>query len=387
MISGEQTIGNCRVTWNKESGFAVIGEAEARKRLSAGLHDNLGGSALIAAAAPVLFGFWPANSLVVTGLRADGRQSVTLRYDLPDPADPAGAAAAANHAVSVLTSNRLPAAVAVGYGSGRMAGIAEAFRERLPAAGLRLGGILSVDDGHCRCLCGDPACDWTAPLPAPVGSQVLADREALAATLDSATGPVAAAVANAVRAAERRAGPLARSRPQQLVETGHDAVDEAIAAYTSGGQLTNPDTVAQLAVTLKALPVRDYAWARMEPARAAAHQKLWTDLTRLAPPGYRAAPASLLAFTAWQQGDGALANVALDRALAAQPDYSMAQLLRQVINAGAPPSLARLPMTPEEVTASYGMPSRQPGRARRPGTRSALPRSAPRDAPPELDGP
>ena len=31
----------------------------------------------------------------------------------------------------------------------------------------------------------------------------------------------------------------------------------------------------------------------------------------------------------------------------------MALLLRQVISAGAPPSLARLPMTPEEVAASY----------------------------------
>jgi hypothetical protein len=33
--------------------------------------------------------------------------------------------------------------------------------------------------------------------------------------------------------------------------------------------------------------------------------------------------------------------------------YSMASLLRQVIDSGAPPSLARLPMTPEEVAASY----------------------------------
>jgi hypothetical protein len=34
----------------------------------------------------------------------------------------------------------------------------------------------------------------------------------------------------------------------------------------------------------------------------------------------------------------------------------MAQLLRQTIDAGAPPSLARLPMTPEEVAASYSGP-------------------------------
>jgi len=66
-----------------------------------------------------------------------------------------------------------------------------------------------------------------------------------------------------------------------------------------------------------------------------------------------AAPAALLAFVAWQSGDGALANVALDRALADDPRYSMALLLRQVISAGAPPSMARLPMTPEEVAASY----------------------------------
>jgi hypothetical protein len=31
----------------------------------------------------------------------------------------------------------------------------------------------------------------------------------------------------------------------------------------------------------------------------------------------------------------------------------MARLLRQVLDSGAPPSLARLPMTPEEVAASY----------------------------------
>jgi hypothetical protein len=47
-----------------------------------------------------------------------------------------------------------------------------------------------------------------------------------------------------------------------------------------------------------------------------------------------AAPVSLLAFVAWQQGNGALANVALDRALADEPRYSTAVLLRQVITAG-----------------------------------------------------
>jgi hypothetical protein len=39
-------------------------------------------------------------------------------------------------------------------------------------------------------------------------------------------------------------------------------------------------------------------------------------------------PAWALPFVAWQQGDGALANVALDRALADSRRYSMAKLLR-----------------------------------------------------------
>ena len=94
----------------------------------------------------------------------------------------------------------------------------------------------------------------------------------------------------------------------------------------------------------------------MDPDHRDDHLRLWTDLTRHAQPGYVAAPASLLAFTAWQVGNGALANLALDRAVADDPGYSMALLLRDTLTAGAPPSLAILPMTPEEVAASYDEP-------------------------------
>ena len=133
-----------------------------------------------------------------------------------------------------------------------------------------------------------------------------------------------------------------------LAETG-----AIIARYQDGGRFTTDDEIARITVALRDLRVRDDAWARMDPAFKAQDVKLWTDVVRRAQPGYVAAPASLLAFVAWQDGNGAVANVALDRALADDPRYSMAQLLRQVITAGAPPSLARLPMTPEEVAASY----------------------------------
>jgi hypothetical protein len=100
----------------------------------------------------------------------------------------------------------------------------------------------------------------------------------------------------------------------------------------------------------------------MDAEYRAAHLRLWTDVVRRAAPAYLPAPASLLAFTAWQSGEGALANIAIDRALAADPGYSLAQLLRDIMDAGVPPSAARVPMTPEQVAASYDLPDEGPGR-------------------------
>jgi hypothetical protein len=56
---------------------------------------------------------------------------------------------------------------------------------------------------------------------------------------------------------------------------------------------------------------------------------------------------------AWQCGNGAFANVALDRALDDDPSYSLAHTIREAVNCGAPPSLARMPMTPEQVAEEY----------------------------------
>ncbi len=95
-----------------------------------------------------------------------------------------------------------------------------------------------------------------------------------------------------------------------------------------------------------------------------------------AAPEFVPAPASLLAFTAWQSGEGALANVAVERALAADPAYSMALLIGQAVQAGLPPSAARLPMTQDEVAASYATRGQAgpPGLARTAATRQKVDR-------------
>ena len=152
-------------------------------------------------------------------------------------------------------------------------------------------------------------------------------------------------------AARRGGSPL-----RLVISEGRRAVRAAIARYRDGGTITDDDLAAWLVVSLAQLPVRDDAWARMEPGHRDAHRRLWTDLVRGAADAWVPAPAALLAFTAWQCGEGALASIAIDRALACDPEYSMALLLREILDAGVPPSAARLPMSPEEVERSYADP-------------------------------
>ncbi len=300
---------------------------------------------------------------------------ITLRYDVPDPRHPRLAAALAEHAVSLLAAQGVTTAVAAGYGTdAAVSPVAAALRERAAAAGIAMTELLRADNGrYWSFICRDPECCPPEGTPFDVtdhpaaralrdaGGRVLADRDALAATVAAAGGQQGAAmrratrqyVAQAAKCAARldRAG-MHVAVPRLMAAVGQVAVLDAIRRYRAGG-LVPAEHAALLTVALRQVRVRDDAWARMDPGHRGAHLRLWTDLTRLARPGYVAAPASLLAFCAWQAGDGALANVALDRALADNARYSMALLLREALDAGAPPSMARLPMTPEEVAAAY----------------------------------
>ena len=270
--------------------------------------------------------------------------------------------------VSLLTAQGVTTAVAAGYGTdAAVSPVAAALRERAATAGIAMTELLRADDGrYWSYICRDPECCPPEGTPFDVtdhpaaralraaGGRVLADRDALAATVAATGGQQGTemrratrqCLAQVVRCATRldRAG-MHVAVPRLTATLGQVAVLDAIERYRAGG-VVPAEHAAWLTVALRQVRVRDDAWARMDPGHQGAHLRLWTDLTRLARPGFVAAPASLLAFCAWQAGDGALANVALDRALADNAKYSMALLLREALDSGAPPSMARLPMTP-----------------------------------------
>jgi hypothetical protein len=334
-------------------------------------------AASILASVPHLLGFMPERSMVVIGVAAPGNQvKLTLRFDLPDPASGPAAGALARHALAVLAAQRIGAAIAVGYGPRKLVTpLADALRREAPSSQVDVKEILRAEGGrYWSYVCTNPSCcpptgipydaagHPAAVLAAASSRGVLSSREELAETIASAEGDEAASMRRATRAAEDRAGRLRahaaekgtrREVARAMADTGRKAVADAIGWYRAGESFPSHADAAWLTVMLNSLRVRDDAWARMDPEFKLDHLRLWADLTRLARPGHIAAPAALLAFTAWQSGSGALANLALDRALADSPAYSMARLLRDTLDAGAPPSMARLPMTPEDVAASY----------------------------------
>jgi Domain of unknown function (DUF4192) len=336
-----------------------------------------GSPSAVLAIVPHLLGFAPETSMVIIGTEAQrGAVRVTLRYDLPEPADQDLAADIAEHAAAVLAAQRLTAAIVIGYGPDELVRpLAMALGGGMNRAGIGVPECLRVDGGrYWSYTCDDQDCcpDQGVPLDegghtasavmAAAGERVLAGRSAVADTLAPVTGAAAESMRLATGRAERhvtqiiakvRKSTRVGAARHMIAGEGLAAVASLIADYRAGGQYSTDYQIAWLTVALKDLRVRDDAWARMDPRDRDAHRRLWIDVVRRAQPGYVAAPASLLAFVAWQDGNGVLANIALDRALNDTPGYSMATLLRQVITAGAPPSMARLPLTPEEVAACY----------------------------------
>ena len=144
---------------------------------------------------------------------------------------------------------------------------------------------------------------------------MLADRAALAARVAPLGGIAAESMRQATRRAEqyvsrllakvRKSGRLGAARHMIAAEVLAPS-GAMIARYRDGGRFTTDDEIARIMVALRDLRVRDDAWARLDPAHADAHLRLWIDVTRRAQPGHLTTPAALLALAVWQSGHGAM---------------------------------------------------------------------------------
>jgi hypothetical protein len=218
--------------------------------------------------------------------------------------------------------------------------------------------------------CPRPCCAPEAGTPLPDGVTALEaasvatgvvverDRSDLARRITGPGGPArtAMAVACAEMAVECSARVLAVGF-DQVAEESWSAITAAAARCGSGGPrlaLTD-DEIARVAWGLRDRDVRDRALGLATGTEGPAAEVLWTECTRRAPVPLDVAPATLLAVSAWLRGDGAMANVALARALAGEPTYALARLLSRALAECVPPA---------ELRALIGVAQDRPRRRR-----------------------
>lgn len=308
----------------------------------------------IVASIPLLCGFPPRDSVVVISLRGPRKRvGLTMRLDLP-PADLEQEAAAS--LAARLEQDGAGAAVVAVFAGERRPALVDALTAGLEQRRIPLLEALHVDDDRWTSyVCSRSCCpaEGTPIPPAPSlleaervldGRSVLASREELVRSL---APPVLLARAEA----EQRIEQARDEQLERFLSDGPAAAREAVLAeareavvlVTAGGAVST-GVAAQLAVALHDVRVRDEmaTWALSE---SDALLSLLMQVVRRVPPPEDAPVCTLLAWVAYERGQGAMVNVALDRALSSDPSYRLALLLRAALDEQLPPGEIRRTMS------------------------------------------
>lgn len=305
----------------------------------------------VLAIVPHLLGFHPSDSIVVISFdRGAVRLQCVMRFELP--ACSADLPKLVDDMVAALGRNSAGYLILIGYGpAGYVTPALDAVRTAAEGADFEVVEVLRTEENrYWSYLCHDPACCSIDGVPFdPTGNQaaveaVLAgfgaypDRDAFSQVL----APVEGDAREEMRAATR----AARARAETLLETAdaHPWYQEGLERLTSAlehahaGNEPTAEDIAWLGLILTSIIVRDVALSFVGRYPDETHMRLWTAVTCGVEPEYVAAPASILAFVAYRTGDGPLARVALDRAIAVKPGYRFADLIGTALDAGLPPA-------------------------------------------------
>ena len=177
------------------------------------------------------------------------------------------------------------------------------------------------------------------PLPTPQtvavdGRYIHPSRHDAAKALDPVTGPAREAMDTATARAEAQLKDLPEA---ELISTFLPVIGQLM---DRPRPLSDQET-AELGIALTVTRLRDEALRRTDGDDPERHILMWRTVVRRVDRAYLAAPASLLAYTAYLHGDGVLANFALERAQQADPGSTLADLLRQMIEMAVPREKAR----------------------------------------------
>ena len=328
---------------------------------------RLGSPEDLLAATPYLLGYHPSESIAFLGL-SGGDVKITGRYDLSDAEglrDP-------SRLVENLGRQGVDSVLLLGYGPpGRVTVDMDILREALAQAALPVREALRVTDGrYWSYLCpGGDCCpvegtafdlggERVSAAMTFAGLQALPSREEVVALIepcppeDRALIRAALAEKSASLASELLGTRDTTARWDGWRDEGVALLRRVIGELRSGGRLPEIDDIASLCLMLCHDRIRDEAWAMVDEYEPEALVPLWIRLVRHAEPEHVPVTASLLSYAAWRAGNGALARIAVERALEAQPDHRLALMLTDVLNAGLSPT-SLPPITREWIAATY----------------------------------
>jgi hypothetical protein len=294
-------------------------------------------------AVPYLLGFHPEESLVAIGL--DGvKVVVTARINLADLQLPevlhnlfdALQRGTATRTVIVVFTDTVVAAP-----------VSRSITETVEAGGLELVDMLLVGRGRWRSLrCQDLACCPAEGTPVPAQPTVI-DMAATRAGLSALPNRDAlAAMFVPIPDRPNLGAELRHHQDEQrhAALTGEtDSYDGSVvralvtAQQAAQARRMPPDEqVARFALALQSYPVRDAMWLAIDDGLVPGAE-LWVNLARRLPSPYDAAPLFLAGWSAYREGNGALAGIAAELALASDPGYSAAGLLLAALRYGVDP--------------------------------------------------
>ncbi|MEU9807377.1 DUF4192 domain-containing protein [Mycobacterium sp. NPDC050853] len=304
-------------------------------------------SALIAAL-PAMLGFAPEDSLVVVTL-VDGLVEAILRRDLCDLHDPDGEAFAALAKMVGLgpTDAVIVVVISADLDDLEAGDIIRRLAKHMEPHGISLLAGHTVDrvapDGWWRCYdgCGaggpvdDPGCSPLTAAAVLAGRTVHRRREDLVAMIAPTDGRRTAVLADSLRRSFRRQGDEGVQDRRAV-----NRIMRAACRTAEGNPLTNREVLA-IARSLTVLRVRDTVCALAVGVLAVDVERLWMVLSRLLPAPWRAEVLVLLGFSAYARGDGPLAGVVLDTALALDSGHRLGQLLMSALHSGMRPDEIR----------------------------------------------
>jgi hypothetical protein len=324
--------------------------------MTAPVHTVSGYAGLVSVTVQSL-GFVPEQSLVMVCLADSSRLGPIGRIDLPGPVGDSEAFAAAVGDLVAVADRHADAVVLVLFSTDpfQRAAVVEQVSYRFAGRIYPVAAVLWVD-GHrfgnyLDQAAGTGTWNLNRDLPDALrltsNRRVLPDRRAVAATIKHTHAVPGRSFRTAATAADRLT-------PVRRIACARTLLGQAVGTARHGGRLP-ADVAAELAVLLGHPEVADDLIPTALTATAAdadeqaATINAMVSLTADTPDRWVPGPALLLAILAYTAGDGALANVAVDRVLSAaapdSPARRIGDLLVASIQAGIHPAAIRAALT------------------------------------------